>query len=71
MQSALYNFPRQKLPWTQKNKEWRKKVVDWADNKFFLNDNSIRKSFVRKRINYNLVNGFLDMEDIQAVLNIC
>lgn len=69
MQSALYNFPRQKLPWTQKNKEWRKKVVDWADNKFFLNDNSIRKSFVRKRINYNLVNGFLDMEDIQAVLN--
>lgn len=63
------NFPRQQLSFSQKNKEWRKAHCDWSDRKVFFYDNSIRKSFIRKRVNYNLINGTLDLNDMTMVLN--
>jgi len=63
------NFPKQKLSFTQKNKDWRAAHLDWADRKVYFYDNSIRKSFIRKRINYNLVDGLLDLNDMALVLN--
>ena len=54
---TLAKFPRQQLSFSQKNKDWRKQHCDWADRKVFFYDSVVRKSFIRKRINYNLVNG--------------
>ena len=63
------NLPPQQLPFTRKTKEWRRKHLDWADNKTFATDSYVRKSVNHKRINYNLLNGKLDMDDMTAVLN--
>ena len=35
----------------------------------YYSDSVIRKSFIRKRINYNLVNGILDLNDMSLILN--
>ena len=65
----LSSFPRQMLPFNKKNKEWRKTHCDWADRRIFFQDNSIRKSFIRKRVNFNLINGYLDLTDLTMILN--
>lgn len=63
------NFPRQQLRFSQKTKKWRKQHLDWADSKTFFNNSPIRKSVIHKKINYDLLNGKLHMEDIVAVIN--
>ncbi len=63
------NLPPQQLPFSQKTKEWRKKHLDWADNKTYFNDTAVRNSVIHKSINYNLLNGNVSMSDMQAVLN--
>lgn len=67
--SSFVNFPRQQLPFRQKTKEWRKRCIDWGDSKTFFNYSPVRKSTIHKKINYDLVNGKLHMEDMQAVIN--
>ena len=67
--SKMINFPRQQLPFSKKNKAWRKSCVDWADSKTFFNHSLVRKSVVHKKINYDLLNGKLTMSDMQSVLN--
>lgn len=69
MATQVSSFPRQKLSFTSKNAEWRKSVCDWSDRKIYYSDSVIRKSFIRKRINYNLVNGILDLNDMSLILN--
>ena len=63
------NLPPQQLPFSKKTKEWRIKHLKWADHKTFYNDNAVRKSVLHKKINYNLLIGKIDMEDIAVVLN--
>ena len=63
------NFPPQQLPFHRKNKNWRKKVLDWADARTFTNHNTIRKAVIHKKINYDLLNGKLHMDDLSSVLN--
>lgn len=63
------NFPRQKLPFSQKTKKWRKTVMDWADSKTFFNFSLVQKSVVHKKINYDLLNGVLHMNDLMAFIN--
>ena len=46
------NFPRQKLPFSQKTKKWRKSVMDWADSKTFFNFSLVQKSVIHKKVNY-------------------
>lgn len=67
--SSFVNFPRQQLPFKAKSKAWRVKCVDWGDSKTFFNYSPVRKSVIHKKINYDLVNGKLHMEDMQAVIN--
>lgn len=43
--------------------------MDWADNRTFFNDGTIRKSVLSKKINYDLVNGIMNEEDMQMILN--
>ena len=69
MAISLSKFPKQKLPFSKKNKEWRKTHLDFCDSQIFFNSNAIRSSFDKKRINYNLINGILDTDDMALVLN--
>lgn len=62
-------FPRQQMPFNQKTKNWRKSCVDWADSKSFFNFSLVRKSVIHKKINYDLVNNKLHMQDLELVLN--
>ena len=67
--SEFINFPRQQLPFSQKTKKWRKQCMDWADSKTFFNYSPVRKSVIHKKINYDLLNGKLHMEDMEAIIN--
>lgn len=63
------NFPPQTLPFSKKTKAWRKKCVLWAQNKTFFNYSLVRKTITHKKINYDLLNGKLHMNDLQMILN--
>ena len=69
MGNSIINLPPQQLPFSKKNKAWRKKHLDWAEGRTFFNHSLVRKSILHKKINYDLLNGRLHMEDLQLVLN--
>lgn len=67
--SNFIQFPPQQLPFSKKNKKWRKQILDWADSKTFFNYSLVRKSVIHKKINYDLLNGKLHMSDLEMILN--
>lgn len=67
--SDVTSFPRQMLSFRSKTSEWRKNCVLWADSKTFFNYNPVRHSVIHKKINYDLLDGKLHMEDVQLILN--
>lgn len=67
--SIIPNLPSHQLPFKRKNKEWRKKFVDWADSKTFSTNSLVRKSVMHKKINYDLLRGVLHMSDLELILN--
>lgn len=62
-------LPRQRIPYSQKNKEWRVRCVDYADRHSFYNNERVRKSLQNKIINLNLYNGIVDIRDLTNVVN--
>ena len=65
-----YNaFPKQQLSVKSKNRTWRQKCVDWADNKTFLSSTLVRNTVWHKQINYDLLNGKINMRDMQMIVN--
>ena len=67
--SSFVNLPPQQLPFSKKNKKWRKQCVDWGDSKTFFNFSPVRKSVIHKKINYDLINGKLHMTDLELIIN--
>lgn len=67
--SEIINLPPQQLSFTKKNKSWRKKHLDWAENNTFLSHSLVRKSVMHKKINYDLLDGILHMSDLERVIN--
>jgi hypothetical protein len=67
--STISNLPPHQLSFNKKNKEWRKKFVDWADSKTFSTNSLVRKSVLHKKINYDLLRGVLHRSDMELVLN--
>ena len=67
--SNFVNLPPQQLPFNKKTKKWRKQIVDWADSKSFSNYSPVRNSIIHKKINYDLLNGKLHMQDLEIVIN--
>ena len=67
--SERTNFPPQKLPFKRKDKKWRKKHLDWADNNSYINNSAIRRRIKNKIINLNLYNGTADVNDMKLILN--
>ncbi len=63
------NFPAQALPMSKKNKEWRKSVVNWAKDKTLFSNDLVRATVINKKINCDLLNGILHMQDMSAIIN--
>lgn len=62
-------FPEQAIPFKSKGKKWREAVVSWAANRTYFHYSPVRKDVVRMKINYDLVNGIIHMNDVAAILN--
>ena len=67
--SETKNFPSQKIPFSKKGKQWRKDHMDWADNNSYLSNSAVRRKLKQKRINLNLYNGKVDVNDMKLILN--
>lgn len=68
--SETNSFPQQRLPDSQKGDKWRRQHLDWADRNMSLSaNNGVAATMRNKRINYDLVNGRIDMEDVALILN--
>ena len=69
MPNEMIGLPPQQIPYSQKTKAWRKKCVDWANSKTFFNFSPVRKTVIHKKINYDLMNGKIHMQDLELILN--
>lgn len=69
MGSNFVNLPPQTIPFKKKTEKWRKAHLDWADNKSFFNYSLVRNTVIHKKINYDLLNGKLHMEDLSLIIN--
>jgi hypothetical protein len=66
---SKYNFPRQSIPRSKKTEEWRKDCIKFADTNTLLSSSLVRRTVAHKKINYDLLSGKLDMDDLQAIVN--
>ena len=64
-----YNFPRQSISYKKKTKEWCKECMKFADTHSILSSSSVRKTAAHKKLNYDLLNGDIHMDDLIKVLN--
>jgi len=69
MATNLGTFPIQQLSYKAKTKAWRKSHVEWADKVASIANELVRKSVGDKIINYDLMNGVLNLDDVRIVLN--
>lgn len=67
--NAIGGFPPQQLSYSRKNKAWRRRNVDWGDDHSLLHYHLARKSVFQMRINYDLLNGKVHVEDMKMFLN--
>lgn len=67
--NAIGGFPPQQLTFNKKGKKWRKSCVDFGDNHSLLHYHLARKSVYAMKVNYDLVNGTLHMEDLKVLTN--
>lgn len=63
-----FAFPQQQLSYAKKNNAWRRRCVDWACNKTYYSYEPVRKSVTHKKINFDLVNGKLHIEDMKRIV---
>ena len=62
-------LPPQRLSFSKKNKVWRKKCIDFADDHSLLHYHLTRKSVFAMKINYDLLHGKIHMNDLRLQLN--
>lgn len=67
--TKIASLPAQMLSFKSKNKAWRKKHLDWAENRTFFNHGKVRKSILHKQINYDLIDGKLHIDDLSIIVN--
>ena len=61
------NLPQQKLPMSQKDKEWGKSCINYYSNYRYTNGSNLRSDRFRKLINYDLYNGKVNHKDIETI----
>lgn len=69
MSDNNWGFPRQMLSFRSKNKAWRRSCISWGADKTYFNYAPVRNSVHHMMINYNLLNGRLDMNDMKRIIN--
>ena len=62
-------FPRQSLSYLAKNKKWREQCVNWGADRSNVLNNFIMRDIRHDKINYDLLNGKIDMDDVQLFVN--
>ncbi len=62
-------FPSQQLSFKSKTSKWRKQCVDFGDNHSAMYYNNTRKSMHAMKINYDLLDGQIHMEDLKMLVN--
>ena len=67
--NAIGGFPPQQLSFSRKNKAWRKRCVDFGDNHSLMHYHLTRKSVFSMKINYDLLNGKIHMNDLKMLIN--
>ena len=67
--TAIGGFPPQQLSFSRKNKIWRKKCVDFGDDHSLLHYHLARKSVFAMKVNYDLLNGKIHLDDLRMFLN--
>ena len=67
--SEFLQFPPQQLPMSKKTKKWRKQILDWGSNRATITSSLVRKSVIHKRINYDLLNGIVHLNDMMTIIN--
>lgn len=69
--NGFINFPRQKTTTHEKlknDRQWFKDCVDYAEN-LINTDMTVRRSFDKKRRNYNLRSNIINKKDFEKVIN--
>lgn len=69
MDTIITGFPRQALPRSKKTKQWIKDCIKAADDNSVISSSMIRRTVVHKKINYDLMSGKLDMNDLEVSIN--
>ena len=69
MADNVFSFPAQQLPHSKKTDKWRKQCVDWGAERSFSNYSLVRKSVKHKKINYDLIDGILHIEDVEKLIH--
>lgn len=67
--NAIGGFPAQQLPFSKKGKKFRKACVDFGDDHSLMHYHLTRKSVRAMKINYDLLNGRIHMDDLKAIVN--
>ena len=67
--NAIGGFPPQQLTFSKKGKAWRKKCVDFGDSNSLVHYHLTRKSVKAMKINYDLLNGKIHMDDLKMFIN--
>lgn len=62
-------FPRQNLPYKSKGDKWRHDCIDWIAARTYFHYAPVRLSTVNMKINYDLINGVIHMEDVARYIN--
>ena len=62
-------FPSQQLSYKRKTKDWAQKCVDWGADRNYFDYSPVRKSTVHMKVNYDLMNGIIHMDDVARYLN--
>lgn len=62
-------FPSQQLSYKRKTKKWAEDCVAWGADRHYFDYSPVRKSVVHMKINYDLVNGIIHMDDVARYLN--
>lgn len=62
-------LPKQKIPFTQKNKDWKKDTIIYYEKLSYTSVTGIRNSNFNKLTNYDLFNGRFNKADLEYVCN--
>lgn len=62
-------FPSQQLSYKRKTKKWAEGCVAWGADRHYFDYSPVRKSVVHMKVNYDLVNGVIHMDDVARYLN--